>query len=105
LDLGREVAVLGPITDAERRIAELVAEGAQVWKLNHEISRSRHTIRRAVIKFHQSPIKEPVRSPLRLSPAEREEISRGLAAGVSVRRSRAGPSICLVGDLPLGAGY
>lgn len=28
---------------------------------------------------------EPVRSPLRLSPSEREEISRGLQAGASFR--------------------
>ena len=77
---------MGPITDAERqRIAELVAEGAPVWKLNQEIGRSRYAIRRAVVKLHRPAKKEPVRSPLRLSLAEREEISRGLAAGVSVR--------------------
>jgi hypothetical protein len=35
LDLGQEVARLDPISDAERQqIAELVAEGAPVWKLN-----------------------------------------------------------------------
>lgn len=77
---------MDPISDAERRrIAELVAESAPVWKLNQEIGRSRFAIRRAVVKLHQAPKKEPVRSPLRLSLAEREEISRGLAAGQSVR--------------------
>jgi IS30 family transposase len=86
LDLGREVAVLDCISDAERkRIAELVAEGAPVWKLNLEIHRSRYAIRRAVIKLRRPAKREPVRSPLRLSLAEREEISRGLAAGVCVR--------------------
>src|SRR5258708_24838615 len=59
--------------------------GEPVWKLNQEIGRSRHTIRRAVIKLHQRPKREPVRSPLRLSLAERDEISRGLAAGESMR--------------------
>src|SRR5215472_13914555 len=74
------------ITDAERRrVAELVAGGASPWKLHQEINRSRHAIRRAVVALHRSPKREPQRSPLRLSLAEREEISRGLAAGQSVR--------------------
>jgi transposase, IS30 family len=86
LDLGREVAVLDRISEAERqRIAELVAEGAPVWKLNLEINRSRHAIRRVVVAFYRPAKKEPVRSRLRLSLAEREEISRGLAAGESMR--------------------
>ena len=69
------------ISDAERRrIAELLAEGAPVWRLHQEIGRSRHAIRRAVVALHRLPKREPRRSPLRLSPAEREEISRGLAA-------------------------
>ena len=74
------------ITEEERRrIAELVAGGAPPWKLRLEISRSRHAIRRAVVALHRLPKREPRRSPLRLSPAEREEISRGLAAGRPVR--------------------
>ena len=74
------------ITDEERRrIAELVAEGAPPWRLHQEIGRSRHAIRRAVVALHRPARREPDRSPLRLSPAEREEISRGLAAGQSVR--------------------
>ena len=77
---------MDPISDAERqRIAELLAEGAPVWKLNQEIGRSRYAIRRAVVKLHRPAKKEPARSALRLSLAEREEISRGLAAGVLVR--------------------
>jgi hypothetical protein len=72
------------IADEERRrIAELVAEGAPPWKLHQEISRSRHAIRRAVVALHRPGRREPNRSPLRLSLAEREEISRGLAAGGS----------------------
>jgi len=74
------------ITDEERRrIAELVAEGAPPWKLHLEINRSRHAIRRAVVALYRPVRREPQRSPLRLSLAEREEISRGLAAGGSVR--------------------
>src|SRR5215467_5939895 len=74
------------ISDVERqRIAELVAEGAPAWRLYQEIGRSRHAIRRAVIALHRPGRREPRRSPLRLSLAEREEISRGLAAGRSLR--------------------
>jgi len=79
------------ISDVERqRIAELLAEGAPVWRLHQEINRSRHAIRRAVIALHRPDRREPRRSPLRLSLAEREEISRGLVAGESLRGSRAG---------------
>jgi IS30 family transposase len=74
------------ITDEERRrIAELVAEGTPPWKLHQEINRSRHAIRRAVVALYRPARREPRRSALRLSLAEREEISRGLAAGESVR--------------------
>jgi IS30 family transposase len=74
------------ISDEERRrIAELLAGGAPVWRLHREINRSRYAIRRAVIALQRSAGREPERSPLRLSLAEREEISRGLAAGRSLR--------------------
>src|SRR5215469_17885580 len=74
------------ISDVERqRIAELLAEGAPVWRLHQEINRSRHAIRRAVLALQRPARREPRRSPLRLSLAEREEISRGLAAGRSLR--------------------
>jgi IS30 family transposase len=84
------------ISDAERRrIAELLAAGAPVWRLHKEINRSRHAIRRAVVALHRPPKREPRRSPLRLSLAEREEISRGLAAGESIRGIA-----CLLGRAP-----
>jgi IS30 family transposase len=74
------------ISDEERRrIAELLAEGAPVWRLHQEINRSRYAIRRAVIALQRPARRERSRSPLRLSLAEREEISRGLAAGMPVR--------------------
>jgi IS30 family transposase len=67
------------------RIAELVAEGAPFWRLLQEVPRSRYAIHRAVRRLKGPPAREPIRSPLRLSTAEREEISRGLAAGESLR--------------------
>jgi IS30 family transposase len=88
------------ISDAERlRIAELLAGGAPAWRLHKEISRSRYAIRRAVVALHRPPKHEPRRSPLRLSLAEREEVSRGLAAGEPVRAiarrlGRAASTVC-----------
>jgi IS30 family transposase len=88
------------ITDEERRqIAGLVAGGAPPWKLHQQINRSRHAIRRAVVALYRPVKREPQRSALRLSLAEREEISRGLAAGQSVRAiargvGRAPPAVC-----------
>ena len=67
------------------RIAELVAEGAPFWRLLQEVPRSRYAIYRAVKRLKRPPTREPNRSPLRLSTTEREEISRGLAAGESLR--------------------
>jgi transposase, IS30 family len=67
------------------RIAELVAEGAPFWRLLEEVPRSRYAIYRAVKRLKRPPAREPIRSPLRLSTAEREEVSRGLAAGESLR--------------------
>jgi IS30 family transposase len=44
------------ISDTERqRIAELLAEGAPVWRLHKEINRSRYAIRRAVVALHRPP--------------------------------------------------
>jgi transposase len=74
------------ISDTERqRIAELMAGGAPAWRLDQEINRSRYAMRRAVVALHRPPKRQPRRSPLRLSLAEREEISRGLAAGEPAR--------------------
>ena len=74
------------LSDREReRLAELMAEGARPWRMQQEIRRSRWAIRRAVKALQRPAVVERVRSPLRLSLAEREEISRGLAVGESLR--------------------
>ena len=88
--------------EERRRIAELVAEGAPPWKLHQEINRSRYAIRRAVVALHRPAKREPRRSMLRLSLAEREEISRGLAAGESVRAMARRPGRAPAGGVPGG---
>jgi IS30 family transposase len=72
------------------RIAELLLEGAPFWRLCEEVHRSRHAIRRAVLALSRPAPRERKRSLLRLSPAEREEISRGLVAGRSLRQIACG---------------
>jgi Helix-turn-helix domain len=67
------------------RIAELLAEGAPFWRLRQEVPRSRHAIKRAVRAILRPGPIEPKRSRLHVTPAEREEISRGIAAGDSLR--------------------
>jgi IS30 family transposase len=71
--------------EAKARIAELWAEGASAWVMREEAGVSRHAVLRQIRRLQRRPKREPTRSPLRLSLAEREEISRGLAAGESLR--------------------
>ena len=71
--------------EAKARIAELWAEGAPAWKMREETGVSRHAVLRQIRRLKRRPRQERQRSPLRLSSAEREEISRGLAAGESIR--------------------
>ena len=74
------------LSDKEReRLGELLAEGAPAWRMHQEVHRSRWAIRRAINALPRPPRRVPRRSPLRLSLVEREEISRGLAAGESLR--------------------
>jgi IS30 family transposase len=85
------VCVVESLTDEEReRIAELIAAGASLRTIRREIPRSRHAVARAIRKLMRPPKREPVRCQLRLSPAEREEISRGLATGESMRQIATG---------------
>jgi IS30 family transposase len=73
------------ISEEQRaRVAELVAEGATSWRLQQATGLNRHQVLRAVRKLAKRPVVVP-RSPLRLSLDEREEISRGLVAGESLR--------------------
>lgn len=67
------------------RIAELVKQGAPPWLMHRSVNQSRHAVRRYVLRLKRAPQPEPVRAPLRLSLAEREEISRGVAGGESLR--------------------
>jgi IS30 family transposase len=63
---------------------------APAWKLFQAVPHSRHAVRRYVLRLTRVPKPEPVRSPFRLSLTDREEISRGLAAGYSLRSIAAG---------------
>jgi len=74
------------LTTAEKeRLAELVAAGTPFGEICEAIGRDRWTTRRNINYLARRPPPAPKRSPLRLSLAEREEISRGVAAGESLR--------------------
>jgi IS30 family transposase len=76
----------GRLTVAEKeRLAELVDAQTPFSVICELIGRDRWTTRRNINYLKRKPAPEPKRSPLRLSLAEREEISRGLAAGESMR--------------------
>jgi IS30 family transposase len=75
-----------PLTVAEKeRLAELVAANTPLSEICEVIGRDRWTTRRNINYLARRPAPERKRSPLRLSLAEREEISRGVAAGESLR--------------------
>jgi IS30 family transposase len=76
---------MGLSVEAKARIAELWAAGAPAWKIREEAGVSRHAVLRQVRRLRRPVAAERERSPLRLSLVEREEISRGLAAGESLR--------------------
>ena len=76
---------MGLSVEAKARIAELWAAGAPAWKIREEAGVSRHAVLRQVRRLRRPVAAQRERSPLRLSLVEREEISRGLAAGESLR--------------------
>ena len=76
---------MGLSVEAKARIAEMWAAGAPAWKIREEAGVSRHAVLRQVRRLRRPVTVPSVRSPLRLSLSEREEISRGLAAGESLR--------------------
>ncbi len=71
--------------EAKARIALLWAEGASRSLMREEVGVSRHVVLRQIRRLERRPPPEPARSRLRFSLVEREEISRGLAAGESLR--------------------
>jgi IS30 family transposase len=74
------------LSELERwRIAELAAQGSTTRLIAKEIGRGRYAVAKHLRLMRRPPEREPVRSALRLSLAEREEISRGLARGASLR--------------------
>ena len=74
------------VTEAERtEIRRRVASGERETAVAAALGRHRLTIWRVLLKAGGLAPRPSTRSPLRLSSAEREEISRGLRAGESVR--------------------
>ena len=69
----------------KQEIARLSAQGLPSRLIGKEIGRAHRTVWGYISVLRRPPVREPVRSPLRLSSREREEISRGLAGGESVR--------------------
>src|ERR1700688_1922926 len=77
------------------RTALTAPEKAQIWRsyragnslrsISRELGRSMEALRALVASTGGRPPVIPRRSPLRLSLAEREEISRGVVAGESCR--------------------
>jgi len=67
------------------RIAELSARGLTTRLIAQEVGRGRYAVAKHLRVMRRPRAREPVRSALRLSLSEREEISRGLAGGESLR--------------------
>jgi IS30 family transposase len=67
------------------RIAELAAHGLPSRVIGRELGRSHRAVWGYIRVLRRPPVREPMRSALRLSLTEREEISRGLAGGESFR--------------------
>jgi IS30 family transposase len=74
------------LSELERwRIAELSARGLPSRVIGKEIGRAQRTVWNEIARSRRPVVPEPMRSPLRLSVVEREEVSRGLAGGESLR--------------------
>ena len=72
------------LSDREKEeIVRLSAMGLPSRLIGQQIGRHHRTVWGHLQRLRQPAPVEPVRSPLRLSLREREEISRGLAAGES----------------------
>jgi IS30 family transposase len=78
--------VVERLSELERwRIAELAAQGLPSRVIGKEIGRAHRTVWNEIARSRRPVMRERVRSPLRLSLTEREEISRGLTGGESLR--------------------
>ena len=78
-------------TRVERaEIRRRVASGERMEDVARAVGRSKRTVQHMVSQFGGIQPRATVHSLLRLSSAEREEISRGLRAGESLRRIAAG---------------
>lgn len=74
------------LTEADKvRIEELSAAGWTTRLIGRELGRNYRTVGRHLERLRRRPLPARRRAPLRLSLAEREEISRGLVAGDSLR--------------------
>jgi len=88
-----------PLSDAERlEIRMRVARGERPVDVAAAVGRARRTVHEVLTRAGGLPPRTSVRSSVRLSSAEREEISRGLRAGESLRMiarhlGRAGSSV------------
>jgi len=79
------------LTPAERlEIRQRVAAGERVASVAAAVGRTRRSVARVLNRSGGLPPRPTGRSALRLSAAEREEISRGLRVGESLRRIAAG---------------
>ena len=73
-------------TRAERlEIRRRVAMGEPIDSIATGVGRTSRTVHNVIARDGSIPPRTAVRSPRRLSAAEREEISRGLRAGESIR--------------------
>jgi len=78
--------VVQRLSELERwRIAELSAQGWTTRLIAEEVGRGHGVVAKHLRLMRRPPAREPARSVLRLSLTEREEISRGLAGGESLR--------------------
>ncbi len=74
------------LSELERlRIAELSAQGWTTRLIAEEVGRGHGVVAKHLRLMRRRPARERARSLLRLSLTEREEISRGLAGGESLR--------------------
>ena len=76
--------------EVKAQIAVLFARGASPFDIRMATGVNRHVVHRQMRLLARPPKPVPARSALRFSLVEREEISRGLAAGVSLRAIAAG---------------